>query len=175
MTHISTGVEYALHCLTFLAGPEGSRSGSARDLAELQGVSVDFVAKLFTKLQKTGIVAAAEGVRGGFSLARDARDISFLDVIDAIDGPKPLFECKNIRTECALFEGNPPAWSSRGMCAIHAVMVEADNRVRDLLAQRSLAEITGQLTAKAPPDYDDAIGSWLADRVPNRSARRSPQ
>src|SRR5262245_37477500 len=90
MTHITTGVEYGLHCLLHLADPlDPGRTASARDLADLQGVPVEYVAKLFTKLQKAGLVAASEGARGGFRLARAPRSISALDVIDAIDGKKP--------------------------------------------------------------------------------------
>jgi DNA-binding IscR family transcriptional regulator len=36
----------------------------------VQGVQVEYVAKLFTKLQKADLVVATEGVRGGFRLAR---------------------------------------------------------------------------------------------------------
>ena len=76
MAHITTGVEYGLHCLLYLVDPRGSADAapqaSVRDLADLQGVPVEYVAKLFTKLQKAGLVVAAEGARGGFRLARPA-------------------------------------------------------------------------------------------------------
>ena len=130
MTHITTGVEYALHCLLFLVDSDEEQPlASARDLAELQGVPADFVAKLFTKLQKAGIVAATEGVRGGFRLARAPATISVLDIVEAIDGQKPLFECRNIRSQCALFEGDTPDWATRGVCSIHAVMLEAEPKL----------------------------------------------
>ncbi|MGH7840078.1 MAG: RrF2 family transcriptional regulator, partial [Candidatus Binataceae bacterium] len=49
MAHITTDVEYALHCLLFLIKPRAdAHQASARDLAELQGVPLQFVAKLFT-------------------------------------------------------------------------------------------------------------------------------
>src|SRR5476649_1034002 len=71
MSHISTGVEYALHCLLFLADlPADAPEASAKDLAELQGIPGEYAAKLFTKLNKAGLVAASEGVKGGFALAR---------------------------------------------------------------------------------------------------------
>ena len=44
MSHISTGVEYALHCMLYLAEPpHGVREASVRDLAELQGVPAEYV------------------------------------------------------------------------------------------------------------------------------------
>src|ERR1700677_1561659 len=135
MAHITTGVEYGLHCLLYLVDtrPEAQQA-SVRDLAELQGAPVEYVAKLFTKLQKARLVVAAEGARGGFRLARPAEMITVLDVIVAIDGTKALFKCREIRDRCAVFGGHPPAWSTRGACSIHAIMLEAEARMREVLA-----------------------------------------
>ncbi|WP_037537616.1 RrF2 family transcriptional regulator [Sphingomonas sp. PR090111-T3T-6A] len=172
MTHITTGVEYALHCLLFLVDTDEEQPlASARDLAELQGVPADFVAKLFTKLQKAGIVAATEGVRGGFRLARAPERISVLDIVEAIDGQKPLFECRNIRSQCALFEGEAPGWATRGVCSIHAVMLEAEARIRDVMASHTLASLATQVASKTPPEYLRKTLGWLADRAPARTVR----
>src|SRR6185312_293084 len=167
MAHISAGLEYGLHCLLFLADPRRDvPPASARDLAELQGVPVEYVAKLFTKLQKAGLVAATEGVDGGFRLARDARSVSVLDVVVAIDGEKSLFECREIRGRCAVFDGKPPAWARRGVCSIHAIVLEAEARMREVLAARSLADVAARVASKAPASYGKAIKQWLTDRAP---------
>lgn len=169
MAHISTGLEYGLHCLLFLADPRpDAPPASARDLAELQGVPVEFVAKLFTKLQKAGLVLATEGVGGGFRLARKPDSISVLDVVTAIDGEKPLFDCREIRGRCALFGSKPPAWATRGVCSIHAVMLEAETRMRDVLASHTLADLAARLGAKAPPGFDEAVAAWLSRGTPGR-------
>ena len=87
MSLYSAGVEYGIHCLLFLVGDGGeSREASVRDLAELQGVPQDYLAKIFTKLAKSKLVVATDGVRGGFKLARPADEISMLDIVNAIDG-----------------------------------------------------------------------------------------
>lgn len=172
MAHVSAGVEYALHCLVYLVDAQDlGQPSSARDLAELQEVSTDFVAKLFTKLQKAGIVAAREGIGGGFVLARPASDITALDVVEAIDGHKALFECKGIRAQCALFGARPPAWAVDGVCSIHAVMLEAEKRTREALASHTLASIAGRVAAKAPKDHADRVKDWLAARTPRRGRR----
>ncbi len=68
MSLYSAGVEYGIHCLIFLVGNGGeTREASVRDLAELQGVPLDYLAKIFTKLAKAKLVVATEGVRGGSS------------------------------------------------------------------------------------------------------------
>jgi Rrf2 family protein len=162
MAHITTGVEYALHCLVYLVEPLGEeRVASVRDLADLQGIPVEYVAKLFTKLQKAGLVTASEGARGGFKLAKPAKSIAVLDVVVAIDGEKPLFECREIRAKCAVFDGKPATWATRGVCVIHAIMLDAEARMRKALSSRTLSDIVGQLDAKAPAAYRQKVADWL--------------
>lgn len=171
MAHISTAVEYGLHCLLYLVDPDGGRpQASARDLAEIQGVPAEYVAKLFTKLQKAGLVTAVEGAKGGFRLAREAHRISVLEVVTAIDGPKPLFECREIRGRCAVFEGRPAAWVTRGVCGIHAIMIEAEARMREHLASRTLGDLAAGVAAKLPRDFKLQIVNWFKDRTAERRA-----
>jgi Rrf2 family protein len=166
MSHISSGVEYALHCLLHLTdAPAGVSEASVRDLAELQGLSVEYVAKLFTKLHKAGLTVATEGARGGFKLARPASEISVLDVVHAVDGPKPLFDCREIRGRCAIFEDPPPRWATQGVCSIHAVMLEAEKRMKEVLAEQTLAELAARTAAKAPRSYHAHIVNWIENRA----------
>lgn len=170
MPFISTGVEYGLHCLLYLTATESRALAlSVRDLADLQGVPAEYLAKVFTKLSKAGLVVAAEGARGGFALARPANEISFLDVVEAIDGDKQLFECREIRERCAVFNSEAPAWATTGVCSIHAIMLAAEKRMKDELASHSLAELAAQVAAKAPATFTRQIATWLKERTSSRS------
>ena len=155
-------MEYGLHSLLYLAPTDGVvPAASARDLAELQGLPVEFMAKLLTRLEKAGLVVATEGIGGGFRLARCADSISVLDVVSAIDGDKPLFDCREIRSRCALFDGAPPPWARQGACSVHAVMLEADHRRREVLGERTLRAIASRVAAKAPPEFPASVTAWL--------------
>lgn len=169
MSFISTGVEYGLHCLLYLTRSNAAvQEASVRDLAELQGIPVDYVAKLFTKLARAELVVATEGIRGGFRLARAAERISVHDVVVAIDGDKPLFDCREIRSRCAVFEDAPPAWATRGVCSIHAVMQTAERAMRAELKQQTLADLAQRAIDKAPASYGTQVVHWLTDRAANR-------
>ncbi len=162
-------LEYGMHCLTWLVGRD--KAASSRDLAKLQGAPPAMVAKLMTKLEKAGLVVAADGVRGGYSLARPPETISMLDVADAIDGRRPLFECREIRRSCALFdEGVPPDWAVRKVCGIHAVMLRAQKSMRDEMARTSLLDIVQGIPA--PPEFGSRATQWLDDRVETREQTR---
>lgn len=167
MAHITASVEYGIHSLLWLAGA-GEAPVSSRDLAEFQGLSPSFIAKIFAKLEKAGIVHASEGARGGYVLARPAEDISFLQIVDAIEGRKPLFDCQEIRGRCALFGDRPPDWAMGGTCSIHAVMLQAEKAMRETLAGRSLADIGQAVARKAPREFGEQVRSWMDGRLRNR-------
>ena len=170
MAHITTSVEYAIHCLLWLVICD-DRALSSRDLAELQGISPTFLAKIFPKLEKAGIVEAQEGVRGGYRLARAPEKISFLDIVDAIEGEKPLFDCQEVRRRNALYGDCPPRWSAGGVCAIHAVMLQAEKAMRESLAAQSLADIGKRFGRMAPEKFFHELDAWVGQRMSDRTGR----
>lgn len=173
MAHLTVSVEYGIHCLLWLVG-SGETPLSSRDLAELQGISVSFVAKIFPKLEKAGIVTACEGVRGGYRLGRAPEEISFLQIVDAIEGSKPLFDCQEIRGRCAVFEGSPPEWATRGVCGVHQVMLKAEKAMREELAAHSLADVAAGFGRKAPQAFFVEVHDWTHQRAGKRKPGRRP-
>lgn len=159
-----------MHCLLWLTDA-GDTPLSSRDLADLQGISPTFLAKIFTKLEKAGIVRATEGVRGGYALARRPGDISVLDVVDAIEGDKPLFDCQEIRGRCVLFGQQPPGWATAGTCSIHTVMLRAEKAMRETLASQSLADIAAAVGSKAPAAFAADVRDWIDHRTGSRGTR----
>ena len=170
MAHITASVEYGIHSLLWLAASDAAPV-SSRDLAEFQGLSPSFIAKIFPKLEKAGIVKASEGVRGGYVLAKAPEEISVLEIVDAIEGHKPLFDCLEIRGRCVVFGDNPPAWATAGVCSIHAVMLRAEKAMRESLASQSLASIGQAVGRKAPADFADEVRNCLQARVVARTDR----
>lgn len=172
MAHLTSSVEYAVHSLLWLAGSNGEPVSSG-DLAEFQGLSPTFLAKIFPKLEKAGIVRASEGVRGGYVLARKPEHITVLQIVDAIEGNKRLFDCQEIRGRCTLFGASPPNWATSGVCSVHAVVLRAEQAMRDTLAAHSLADLSRDVARKAPPDFSGDVRDWLSDRVRSRTAKRA--
>jgi Rrf2 family protein len=172
VAHFGSSVEYALHSLLWLAAPL-ERAPSARDLAELQGISPTFLSKIFQKLEKAGIVDAIGGIRGGYRLARAADSISILEIIDAVEGRKSLFDCQEIRGRCVLFNGKPPAWAMSGVCGIHAVMLRAEKTLRDELANSSLGSLSaGFRNTRLPAQFSSVIQEWFSVRHATREDAR---
>ncbi len=168
MSLYGSSVEYGLHCILSLVGPAEGEPPSSREMAEFQGISPSYVAKLFTKLAQAGLVRSGEGIRGGYRLARDPAGISVWDVVHALEGDKSLFECREIRRDCVLFAGDPPKWATRGLCPIHSVMRQAEARMREELKAVTLADLAGQVSQSAPKAFLEERLAWFAKRQSTR-------
>lgn len=162
----SIGVEYALHCLTYFVHVPKNRSIGINEIAEYQGVSETYLSKIFTKLKKAGIVSSTPGVKGGYALARKPEFITFWDVVEAIEGSSPLFQCTEIRRKTAILPGldlSESAWHSP--CSIHAIMLEAESKMRDFLKSKTLAELTESLQKKLPLEQQEATRQWFRNAL----------
>ncbi|OAT24310.1 RrF2 family transcriptional regulator [Proteus myxofaciens] len=172
MAYITVSVEYGIHCLLWLVD-NPQRSLSSRELAELQGVSPSFLAKILPRLEKAGIVKANEGIRGGYRLALPAEKISFLAIIDAIEGYKPLFECQEVRQRCAVFDGAPPDWAISDTCSVHKVILQAEKAMRDALATQTLAAVASRVNRITPDSFIHDVSSWMDKKIETRTIRTS--
>jgi Rrf2 family protein len=92
MLKLTKKADYGLIALKHLAvhGPESS---SAKEIAETYGIPLPLLSKILQKLAKNGFLQSEHGTNGGYKLARDARDITALEVIRTIDGPIFLTAC----------------------------------------------------------------------------------
>ena len=102
------------------------------------------------------------GPHGGYRLARPAREITFLDVMAAIEGEEPSFECTEIRRSGPT--GLDDSCYSLA-CTIASTMWAAEQSWRDHLAGVSLFDMTEGLTAVAGPEQHDLAMAWLADNA----------
>ena len=85
--------DYGLIALKHLAVNARQGVASAKDIAECYQIPLPLLAKILQKLNKTGFLKSEQGTNGGYRLAKDAREISTLDVIRTIDGPIILTHC----------------------------------------------------------------------------------
>ena len=84
---VNTQFSIAVHLMAGLAYRGGQDTTSAQ-LAMSVNTSASFVRRTLAKLSKAGLVKTATGKAGACWLAKDAGDISLLDVYEAVDAPK---------------------------------------------------------------------------------------
>ncbi len=127
----SQATNYALHTMLYMVAlPLGTTIG-VQQLAELQELSPTYLSKILTKLVKAGIIESTPGINGGYRLIRNKADLSFLEVIHAIEGTASFFHC-----------GSSEAHQG---CLIQGVMAQAEQQMEDYLKERKLVELVGQL------------------------------
>ncbi len=99
MLRMSKLTDYGTVVLAHLASGESS-CVSAADVAEASGIALPTVSKLLKLLAKAELVYSTRGAHGGYRLARQARQISASDVIDALEGPVSITECSASNSNC---------------------------------------------------------------------------
>ena len=102
MLKLTKKADYALMAMKHLAdhAHEGTRSASAKDVADSFGIPPEALAKILQRLAKAGLLHSQHGTNGGYRLARAAHTISAFEVIQAIDGPLFITSCVTVRGEC---------------------------------------------------------------------------
>ncbi|MGG7078470.1 RrF2 family transcriptional regulator [Clostridium sardiniense] len=159
----SVGVEYALHCLLYMVKIEEGKSVGIRDLATFQGISETYLSKVYTKLTKCGIIKSVPGVKGGYALAKNPEEITFWDVVEAVEGKEPFFQCAEIRQNNILLDkDNLPDSHTKCPCLINVVMLEAENEMRKYLEGKTLSWLYDEVyNHKLPKDMEKATIEWF--------------
>ena len=156
----SVGVEYAFHSLFYMVDLPEDKTVGIKKIAELNAISETYLSKSFAKLRKFGIVRSIPGVKGGYELAKPAEDISFWDIIEAIEGPSYFFQCAEIRKK-NIFVDDPSVFTSECPCLIKVVIQEAEELFRNRLKTRSLRWLYDQVHNDFSAEKKKAITEWI--------------
>ncbi|MBF5041352.1 Rrf2 family transcriptional regulator [Aggregicoccus sp. 17bor-14] len=97
---ISRKIEYGLRAMIFLASQPPERTVPFKEIARRMEVPQDFLAKILKTLVEQGLARSTRGAHGGYQLSRPAREISFLDVIEAVEGPVVVNVCQDRHDAC---------------------------------------------------------------------------
>lgn len=143
----SKSTDYALHALIHLGHAERQSNIGIKELSSKLGVSESYLSKIMSKLRQDGIVRAVPGVNGGYELARPADQITFLDVIQVIEGRQRLFECSNSNSQQhqLLTEGSEAGRelddSTRKGCLVEKVMYDAEQHLHQYLREQTIQSV----------------------------------
>lgn len=132
---ITRQADYAVRAVMHLAR-NGEQRVATNVIADEQHIPPSFLAKIVSQLSIAGLLHTSRGARGGVTLARDPKDISLLEVVEAIDGPIQLNECVGENGTCAFSDECPlrPVW-----CEAHEQLVTRlkSTNFADVLAKGS--------------------------------------
>lgn len=157
-------VEWALHCCVILAGLPPAGRLATKALAELHGVPKEYLSKALQALSQAGLIDGALGPSGGYRLTRAPEDLTFLEIVEAVEGNGPTFVCTQIR------DNNPcrtaaPKDCDRRPCSIARVMWNADRAWRDSLRAARLSDILAGLEGEMEPELYRRTNEWVLARA----------
>jgi len=135
---ISRKIDYGLRAMIHLAGLPAGKVTSLQDLSSTLHLPREFLAKILKVLAGRGLVRSSRGAHGGYQLARPAREISFLDVIESVEGPVQLNVCLDHKDRCDV----------SASCTMYHVWKAVQDRMLDVYRNTTLAELS------MPPDLE---------------------
>lgn len=159
---LKSQVEWALHCCSVLAGLPADRYLSTKALAEFHGVPKEYLSKALQAVSQAGLVVGTLGPSGGYRLAKSAKDITFLDIVEAVEGKAQTFACTNIRANNPC---RPAGFCDDRPCAVARVMWQADEAWRQSLQSVTLMDLADTLSEDTPPEIRERSAAWMMDRI----------
>jgi Rrf2 family transcriptional regulator, cysteine metabolism repressor len=87
MLSITTKSPYALSALVELHHRGDGGPVPIAELARRRDIPVQFLEQLFATLRRAGILRSQRGVKGGYTFARPAGEVSVLELVELLDGP----------------------------------------------------------------------------------------
>lgn len=152
-------VEWSLHCCAVLAGLGDGERISTKTLAEFHGVPKEYLSKALQALATAGLIEGTLGPTGGYRLAKDPKEITFLQVVESIEGRTSSFDCTEIRGNNPCLKG--AAKKTSGVCAVARVMYKADEAWRKELRTSTLADLVKQVRRDVGDDLLMKSGDWI--------------
>jgi len=137
---ISQKSRYALRALLYLAAQKSGQPVQIAEIAEHEDIPRKFLEAILVELKKPGIVRSHRGRQGGYSLGRDAKDISFADVLRVTDGPLALSPCVSVMAYRKCEDCFDEA-----ICVIRKALLAARDATAQILESKNLAAAVTQL------------------------------
>lgn len=142
---LSQTAEYALRAVVALGTGRGG-SMTTQQIASQTLVPAGYLSKVLQALGRAGLVEGQRGSGGGFVLARPAREITVLDVINAVDPVQRIERCPLERPE-----------HKHRMCALHRRLDLGIALVEQVYGRTTIDELLDE------PDAGHALCEVVAD------------
>lgn len=133
---LTRAAEYAIRCITYLSKQGKGVLASKKEIAELAEIPPHFLAKIAQDLAKAGFIEIRQGAKGGFSLLKDPKEITLLDVIETMIGEIYLNDCV----------ARPSSCNALDQCGVHRVWTKARKQLRDTLREATFDKLIKEKT-----------------------------
>ncbi|HBC47399.1 MAG TPA: hypothetical protein DEO84_03800 [candidate division Zixibacteria bacterium] len=92
---MSKKTEYSIHAMIYIASVNGGHKASINEISENMRIPREYLAKVLKHLTNKRFLVSSRGIHGGYRLAKAADKISFLDILEGVQGPFKINICDN--------------------------------------------------------------------------------
>jgi len=124
---------YALHAVVYMASQKKEVPTASHVIAEKRGIPERFLLKVLKPLVSAQVLFSVKGPNGGYRLARPASEITFLEILEAVDGP--------IRGNASVRHDEPRTFLSR---KLEQICNESADQTRKSLSKIKLSDLAGR-------------------------------
>ena len=153
---LSISTEYALHSVLYMAVHSDKGVMLVSTIAEAQKIPASYLAKVFRLLAKAGVIRSFRGSKGGYSLGRNPDQISIREIVEAIEGRRPLFQSLGIRRGC----------KAGALCKLQEIFHSAERQMYQELENATIQDLIDYAAANA-----DNM-EWLMKDLPKKGKRQ---
>jgi Rrf2 family iron-sulfur cluster assembly transcriptional regulator len=132
---ITKSEEYGLRGLIFLAQQPPEKVTLVSEVSKDQNIPESFLAKIFQRLSKAGLLRSVRGPNGGFTLKKPAHEITMREIIEALEGPIALSRCLLKKGEC----------EEERVCPLHPVWEEVQQRFVEILDNTTMEDLANRM------------------------------
>lgn len=137
---ISRKIEYGLRAMAFLAALQPGERVAGTEISRRMNIPSEFLAKILKTLVGKKLIRSSRGATGGYELNKPAREITFLDVIEAVEGPVVVNVCQGdaheackVSSACTMY--SVWKWGQQRMLEVYRSVTLDQIAMKDLRAQ----------------------------------------
>ncbi|MGE5648057.1 MAG: RrF2 family transcriptional regulator [Acidobacteriota bacterium] len=134
----SRSTEYAIRAFVNLAQVQEGKYAMVKQIAEQEGIPAHFLAKILQQLARKGLLRSSKGPTGGFSLRTPPKDISLIQLVEALDGLTDYQKCVSGLSEC----------TDDAPCGMHDSWKALRSRIMEYLEKTTIADLAAALEQK---------------------------
>ena len=106
---------------------------SLRDISLRQGISLDYLEQIFSKLKKNEIVKSIRGTQGGYVLNKNPNEIKLTNIFHAVDEKVKTVQCKK--------ESKKGCNGKATKCITHNLWDEMEIHINTFFENKSLKDL----------------------------------
>jgi Rrf2 family protein len=133
MLKLSKKTEYALMAVKYIALKPENSCVTAKEISIGYNIPYELLAKILQKLTRHKIIISYQGIKGGYSLIRDSKDITLNDVISAVE--------KVQITNCMKENGSQKDCARFDCCQIRNPLSKIQQEIEKVFRETTISQI----------------------------------